>query len=105
MPTTTSITVVDPTGAASALFNVDQSVQFFGTSIDCLNGDLKFKSVSATANATSGLTLNGLGTGSKIVLATNTVAVTGNVTVPGFLFCAGSVSSTGTKITYTPIII
>ena len=38
----------------------------------------------------SGLTLNGYGT-TKIALG-NTVAVTGNVTMPGYLFCAGMVS-------------
>ena len=70
MPTGTPITVVDPTGVAACVVNVDQSVQLYGTSIDCLNGDFKCKSVSAFANAMSGLTLNGLGTGSKIVLAT-----------------------------------
>ena len=47
----------------------------------------------------SGLILNGYGT-TKIALG-NTVAITGNVSMPGYLFCAGYVSATGTKITST----
>ena len=47
----------------------------------------------------SGLTLNGYGT-TKIALG-NTVAITGNVSMPGYLFCAGYVGAAGTKITST----
>ena len=43
--------------------------------------------------------MNGYGT-TKIALG-NTVAITGNVSMPGYLFCAGLVSATGTKITST----
>ena len=45
----------------------------------------------------AGLTLNGYGT-TKIALG-NTVAINGNVPMPGYLFAAGSVSSTGTRLT------
>ena len=41
--------------------------------------------------------MNGYGT-TKIALG-NTVAITGNVSMPGYLFAAGLVSSTGTKLT------
>ena len=47
----------------------------------------------------SGLTLNGYRT-TKIALG-NTVAITGNVSMPGFLFCAGVVGATGTKYNAT----
>ena len=47
----------------------------------------------------AGLTLNGCGT-TKIALG-NTVAVTGNVSMPGYMFCAGLVNAVGSKITST----
>ena len=47
----------------------------------------------------SGLMLNGYGT-TKITLGNN-VAITGNVAMPGYLFCAGFVNSVGTTITST----
>ena len=99
IPIGSAITISDPFGSAACIFNPDQNVQFYGTSIDCLNGAFKCKSVSPTANATTGLTLTGLTAGSQIVLATNTVAVTGNVSMPGYLFAAGTVS--GTKLAST----
>ena len=45
------------------------------------------------------LILKGYGT-TKIDLG-NTVAITGNVSMPGYMFCAGYVSATGTKLAST----
>ena len=43
--------------------------------------------------------MKGYGT-TKIDLG-NTIAITGNVSMPGYMFCAGYAGSTGTKITST----
>ena len=50
----------------------------------------------------SGLTLEGYG-GTKIALG-NTVAITGNVSMPGFLWAAGVVGSTGSKYASTGLV-
>ena len=42
-----------------------------------------------------------LAVGSYTSPGTNALSVTGNVSMPGYLFCAGLVSATGTKLTST----
>ena len=39
--------------------------------------------------------------GSYTSPGTNALSVTGNVSMPGYMFCAGLVSATGTKLTST----
>ena len=39
--------------------------------------------------------------GSYTSLGTNALSVTGNVSMPGYMFCAGTISATGSKLTST----
>ena len=75
------------TAAAGAIINNNctiSSVLTVGTISPPISGDLILKGYGTT----------------KIDLG-NTVTITGNVSMPGYLFCAGYVSATGTKITST----